>query len=84
MTQLEKPRTLVICPELFVPIGFDPNLELDYIPELTVLASAERKQGAPQMITPETLHAHMQTEAGRARLFVLDCRFPYEFDGGHI
>ena len=65
-----------IDPALFIPIGFDDP----YVPELSFAGS----EIGLQTISPETLHTYMHTEEARSRILVVDCRFEYEFAGGHI
>ena len=75
---------IVVDPKLYVPISFEDQLNGGYVPELPVVDASKRKFGQLLTITAETLHAYMQTEAATERLLIVDCRFEYEFVGGHI
>lgn len=38
----------------------------------------------PPMMTPDELSAHMQDEGGYDAIVVVDARYNYEYEGGHI
>ena len=51
-----------------------------------ILPSVQGKHGDLKSITPETmakvLNGHYSDKIGKVT--IVDCRYPYEFDGGHI
>ena len=72
--------SLVIDRSLYVSISLDEQAESSFIPELPVVETS----GQFLTITAETLYNFMRTSEAQERLLIVDCRFEYEYQGGHI
>ena len=72
--------SIVIDPSLYVPISLDDQPGSSFVPELPVVDTSSSMLS----ITTETLYDYMHTPEAKQRLLIVDCRFEYEFQGGHI
>jgi len=64
-----------------------PNISGDMIGDFSrqfQLPTVPGKNGHLTYITPETLNTCLEQENSKFNIKIIDCRYPYEYEGGHI